>query len=134
MRYAAARLLVLLLVLAQVAIGRAGGPGDVLCLGHAGGPTQEPAAASSCCHDHGAPAVPVEPHEHDCPCIDVPIAIGAARIDPTTGDDPALAAAVTLAALPPSLILTGPERPHLADPGRPPGLPPPGLRTTRLLI
>jgi len=134
MRYAAARLLVLLLIVTQVALGRAaGGSGDVLCLGHAGGGTEEP--AGSCCHDHGPPIVPVEPHEDDgCPCIDIPIAIGAARIDPSSSDDAGVRAAVTLAPIPLPLVLTPaePARP-IAPIGEPPG-PPPGIRTTRLLI
>ncbi len=131
---AAARLLVLLLVLAQVVVARAGGAGDVLCLGHAAPATQE--LASSCCHhhDHGAPIVPADPHEHDCPCIDIPVAIGIARPDPARDtDDAALAAAILLEAVPPSLTPAPIGLPRPPTTEWPPG-PPPGLRTTRLLI
>lgn len=130
---AARHILVLLLMLAQVALGPSAG--GVVCMGGAADGCE---TDSACDHasDHGgvhlpAPVEPHDDHEDDCPCIDIltPIARAGDERPDAALDAPALVLFVAPFDLPPRPAL---PRPVILS-GHPPG-PEPGCRTTRLIL
>lgn len=126
MRSAFRHILAVLLVLAQLALGPAGG--GTVCLGQPGAPEAE---AAHCC-GHGTPAVPhpapAVPHDDGCPCLDVPSTVSHTfRID--------LVRDTGLDILSPALVEPGSRAgmPRAVASAEPAG-PVPRPRTTHLLL
>ena len=135
MRSTLQQLLVGILVLTQCALAALGG--QTLHLG--GGMPAESSGPPVCSRaagpDHRSYPAPVEPHEDECPCVDVSAPEVVARPESgTVADDTASAAAPDLIVS--VLLMPAPSRTFaVRAPARqhPPGLAI-GLRTTRLLI